>query len=842
MNVYHLNTRAESSVILNANFDINRYLNFIWNSIEFLNSETLSMKVSKKVVEVEVEIDGEKRKRQELRYFPESPNSKKVEKAIEVLFNENTKVVYDQNKDFRPHLSIEVIDKNEEDNYIILPNDIDEDRIYLRPDTYQLVQQRKALKTLRDQPLSEHLPLLNLFGYPNSQVWEQSFYEEDYDWKILDDESKSGVYEQREFVAKAMKTKDFALLEGPPGSGKTTTIIELIMQYAAEGKRVLLCSATHAAIDNVIERIKGRYKDVCDEEIVPVRISSFDKPVKESVRPYLLKNLISTYKSGIEKHLKNNQALGSQQFLSKNLYRNSKHKVDPIEQVILDSANLVGGTMIGILQHPDIKANRQGASFDVLIVDEASKVTFSEFIVPALHAKKWILVGDVKQLSPYVEDDYVSENIATMVDADMQNAIVNQFELKTKLDDKRFDDCLKVFFTHQNLKSERCLIEDREVVIEAVDENWKPTEENVTRINAADVVLAKNDSRVKQLLSTHLLVKSIFINEETSDVNQRYRQDYDRRTFRRPLPYLFDSRQEKWSEMVSSRLSQSFGFRNAGPEFENIDRELEYLIPQESKDEINQIKQLVFPSILELLQNGIGKGQGQRSDRVLSDGFHSTFKTSRFVSLSFQHRMHPDIAKTSKEKFYQANLESANTVLEDRGWKYALNEPAVKWIHNTDKTGNERGGKIWNPTECRDMKRELKKFLNWAKDNPRANGEKYELAVLTFYLNQVAELRRMIREVTGQDCFSRFYKSNTNIYLYTVDKFQGQEADMVLLGFTKNTRNAHFNSPNRLNVALTRARHKLVLFGNQKWFEERAKLDALRYLATEFKSTIRYEK
>jgi hypothetical protein len=110
--------------------------------------------------------------------------------------------------------------------------------------------------------------------------------------------------------------------------------------------------------------------------------------------------------------------------------------------------------MIGILQHPDIRTNRQGASFDVLIVDEASKVTFSDFIIPALHAKKWILVGDVKQLSPYVENDYVSENIASMLGEAQQQAIVKQFELKIKLADKRFDDCLKIFFTGIDIDNE----------------------------------------------------------------------------------------------------------------------------------------------------------------------------------------------------------------------------------------------------------------------------------------------------------------------------------------------------------------------------------------------------
>lgn len=874
MNLFHLNTGVDDKVLLNADYDIRRYTDFINKSIDFLKRETLAIKVTKTVVEGET------------RYSPETPINKKAEKAVELLFSENTKSIFDQKKNFYNEDSIRIDDQNEDENYITLETDIQGDTIYLKPETYQLEQQKRALDNLRHKPLKEHQPLLNLFGYPDSRVWHQSFYTKDFPWQILTDESKDGIYEQREFVSKAVQTNDFALMEGPPGSGKTTTIIELIMQYAAEGKRVLLCSATHAAIDNVIERIKGRYKDTCDKEIVPVRISRFEKPVKESVRPYLLRNLVSTYKADIEKHLKKNQKLESQKYLLANLYKKEEKEIDPIEKIILDSANLVAGTMIGILQHPDIRTNKQGASFDVLIVDEASKVTFSDFIVPALHAKKWILVGDVKQLSPYVENDYVSENIAKMIDEETQKTIVKQFELKAKLDDTKFEDCLKVYFTDHNPKSEKQFVGRNELIVETVEESWEANEMNVTKLNAADVVIAKNDSRVKQLLSINIQVKSIFINGETSSLQQRYRQQYLRKSYKNPLPYLFDSRQEDWSEMVSSRLNQSFSFRNAEG-FENIDKELNYLIPNDIQDNINQIKRLVFPSILELLQNGIGKVEGQRNNRVLSDGFHPHYKQSRFVSLTYQHRMHPDIAKTSRENFYDNdNLLPAKYLLnrkwDDEAKEYKPNESAVKWLANNYnyKNNNRKElegwfessndssskyfrkdlnnflswveSKIFNPREIDTMKNELLKFLDWTKSNPRMmlnpqtgklEKQNYEVAVLTFYLHQESELKKMLRKITNQrNHHSRFQMPNTDIFLYTVDKFQGQEADLVLLGFTKYYGDAHFNSPNRLNVALTRARHKLILFGNRPWFRERAKLKALRDLATNFESTIRLEK
>ncbi|TNE74932.1 hypothetical protein EP331_00490 [bacterium] len=855
MNLYHLNTGVDSRVLLNADYDIRQYTDFISNAIKFLEKETMFIKVKKHIAEIETTVNGEQKITKETRYIPEPAKNKREEKAIEILFNENTRNIYDQNKDFKSG-SIRVIDQNEDENYIVLADDIQGDTIFLNPDTYQLRQQKQALDNLRHRPLKEHYPLLNLFGFPDSQVWSQRFYGQDFNWTILNDESKDGVYEQREFVSKAFLSKDFALMEGPPGSGKTTTIIELIMQFASQGKRILLCSATHAAVDNVIERIKDRYKEICDTEIIPVRISRFEPPVKESVRPYLLHNLVSTYKSEIENHLIKNNSLESQKFLLENI--NSKSEQDPIEKIILDSANLVAGTMIGILQHPDIRANRQGASFDVLIVDEASKVTFSDFIVPALHAKKWILVGDVKQLSPYVENDYVSENIASMLGEAQQQTIVKQFELKVKLADKRFDDCLKIFFTETDINNDFHSIKSEYPNLHILKIDNATDEKQILEINTADILVCMNSGKVKEFLSKNLFVKSIVVNGSFKrDFDFTFRQHY---IHKRELPE-FTSKDEEWAEMVSSRLNQSFSFRNAGEEFSNIDKELEYLIPKDAtikkevrssdgfrtekvklSDEINDIKRLVFPSILELLQNGIGRSNGQKSNRVLSDGFHPNYKDSRFTSLSYQHRMHPDIAKTSRENFYENNLQSANTVLENRGWNYALNEPFVKWIHNNDKTGNIKGNKIINPTEVNDIEKELLKFLDWAKNNPKPNGEHYEVAVLTFYLNQETELRKKIRRITKQSNFSKFHKDNTDIFLYTVDKFQGQEADLVLLSFTKFTRDAHFNSPNRLNVALTRARFKLVLFGNKEWFKRSAKLKALRDLATNFESIIRYEK
>ena len=60
---------------------------------------------------------------------------------------------------------------------------------------------------------------------------------------------------QREAVRKAIVSESIFLLQGPPGTGKTEVVAEIAAQFARSGKRILISSETHKAIDNVFERL-----------------------------------------------------------------------------------------------------------------------------------------------------------------------------------------------------------------------------------------------------------------------------------------------------------------------------------------------------------------------------------------------------------------------------------------------------------------------------------------------------------------------------------------------------------------------------------------------------------
>ena len=54
----------------------------------------------------------------------------------------------------------------------------------------------------------------------------------------------------------ALRAVDVALIHGPPGTGKTTAVVEYIQQEGKRGSRVLACAAANIAVDNLVERLR----------------------------------------------------------------------------------------------------------------------------------------------------------------------------------------------------------------------------------------------------------------------------------------------------------------------------------------------------------------------------------------------------------------------------------------------------------------------------------------------------------------------------------------------------------------------------------------------------------
>jgi DNA replication ATP-dependent helicase Dna2 len=165
--------------------------------------------------------------------------------------------------------------------------------------------------------------------------------------------------DQKRALDKVMSADDYALVLGMPGTGKTTTIAQIIRAIVSQGKTVLLTSYTHTAVDNLLLKIQ-------DDNIPTLRIGALSK-VHPDVRKFA--DLTGIPKKTIEE--------------LQDSYENSV---------------VVATTCLGV-NHP-IFHHR---TFDYCIVDEASQITLPVCVGPIRMAKTFILVGDHHQLPPLVQ-------------------------------------------------------------------------------------------------------------------------------------------------------------------------------------------------------------------------------------------------------------------------------------------------------------------------------------------------------------------------------------------------------------------------------------------------------
>ncbi len=221
---------------------------------------------------------------------------------------------------------------------------------------------------------------------------------------------------QNEAIRFALAAKDVAIVHGPPGTGKTTTVAELIRQAVACGEKVLACAASNHAVDNLLEKLLRLGEE-------PVRLGH---PAR--VVPELRERAIDIL---AEKHADARQARkvareASALFRKADKWTHDKpeygekaalrrearallgeaRKLESLAiERILDDAKIVCATLTGL--DSQLLGQRR---FDLAVLDEACQSTEPASWLPLLRADRLVLAGDHCQLPPTVLSPQAAED------------------------------------------------------------------------------------------------------------------------------------------------------------------------------------------------------------------------------------------------------------------------------------------------------------------------------------------------------------------------------------------------------------------------------------------------
>lgn len=660
---------------------------------------------------------------------------------------------------------------------------------------------------------------------------------QDIDFKKLDDKLKLKRYPPNESQINAIKkgiaSNDILLVLGPPGTGKTTVIIEWV-EYLVKVKkqRVLISSQNNKAVDNVLERIN-------DSEIELIRIGSEEK-VDSKILPFLPEVKGKKLQVDIE-----NCSINTKSSCEKDIESILKAMEDLVKyEGLLKQYNSIQkqfSMVIGSINEKDRKAKEMYKQYLYLqqeMINIENKMNILRTKIQNYNSKSGIAkffmsVTNIlwnKRLNKYfcnhkkvTQDSNILLNNYNLINQEISSTISgNKFSSLKENKEKCFNEISR-YKEYMSKGLEFCLPFDSipfnfsEDFVQAIEDlnntitKIKSVQEKVYILNTAfdswlNILTEKrNDILISVLMNSVDVVGATCIginsNKSFSDM--------------------------KFDVTIIDEAGQI--------QIQNI------LVPMSRSPKVILLgdhKQIPPSAQEEVCERTVDGGY---SDELLKKSFFqylyekASFPKENKILLDTQYRMPSEIAEILSGWFYKNNYKSFEgnrnliTQLPEMFQKpFVIITTSDSDEKKEEKEIIEKEKKTYNTYEASIIAKLIKVILNTV--NPNSNEKKnfkpYDIGIISPYKYQV----KVIRDELSKNC-PEFERDEMSSIVATLDSYQGQERPIIIFSFVRSNdkepderRVGFLCELRRLNVALSRCQKQLILIGD-----------------TDFLSTCRYE-